>query len=152
MLPTLTRPDCLPLLQQATFWEAPHWSLGLTRERTVMCQGWKSCIKVKDSMLTVNRGAAFADRNDDVENAVDLVLDALAALEGLVGLALVGEILSRSGACGEIVSRGSSYHGGEGDKGDDVLELHFEGWFLMKTGVSRFGNVVRLEMWFDWKW
>ena len=73
---------------------------------------------------TVNGGAV--DSNSDGDE-VDGLLDKLVAAFGSLGVgALVLGCLAWSGAGHEVLGRESDGHDGEGDKGDDVLELHFD--------------------------
>jgi len=65
--------------------------------------------------------------DEDWEEASDGLLELVAAFGFLVLRALVLDILA-GGASNKILGGGGSSHDGEGDKGDDALDLHFGCW------------------------
>ena len=78
---------------------------------------------------TVEGDAVQANLNGD--EVGDGLRERVAALGSLALGALVLNGLAGGGALDQVLGGSSRGHDGEGDKGDDVLELHFGwwGWF-----------------------
>lgn len=79
----------------------------------------------EDCRLTVEAEAVEAD--EDWDAVLRSLFKLVAAFGGLVRRALVLDILA-GGASNKILGGGGSSHDGEGDKGDDALDLHFGCW------------------------
>ncbi|KAL8855450.1 MAG: hypothetical protein Q9178_007900 [Gyalolechia marmorata] len=105
--------------QHTTFWVGEHWE-----------ESGESTFKLSATIgqqldvlqpLTVNIDAVKA--NVDWDTGHNLLGDRVAALDGLARSRAL-----RVGACNNVLSGESRGHDGEGDKGDDVLELHCACW------------------------